>query len=92
MLEPPFFNCKIAYVITPYKSTNTGAVFSWGENDSGQLGYYTTAKQSLQYETHPRKVEQVGKHFVIDVACGEHHSCIVTQGKEVYVWGSNKDG
>ena len=27
-----------------------------------------------------------------DVACGDAHSCVLSNTKEVYLWGSNKDG
>jgi alpha-tubulin suppressor-like RCC1 family protein len=26
------------------------------------------------------------------VGCGDHHSCVVTNQREVFVWGSNKEG
>ena len=29
---------------------------------------------------------------MVDVACGDYHSCAVTNQKEVLLWGSNKDG
>jgi len=29
---------------------------------------------------------------VIDVACGDYHSCAITNLKDVYAWGSNKEG
>lgn len=71
--------------------TNTGAVFSWGENDHFQLGYATTKKnKGITYEAKPRKVESLAKEFVIDVACGEHHSVALTNDKNALMWGSNK--
>jgi alpha-tubulin suppressor-like RCC1 family protein len=27
---------------------------------------------------------------VVEVACGDHHSCALTNTKEVFMWGSNK--
>jgi alpha-tubulin suppressor-like RCC1 family protein len=32
------------------------------------------------------------KQFVIDVSCGDYHSCVINNQREVYIWGSNKDG
>ena len=29
---------------------------------------------------------------MIDVACGDTHSCVLTNANEVYLWGSNKEG
>ncbi|CDW89302.1 isoform c [Stylonychia lemnae] len=78
--------------------TNTGAVFSWGENDAGQLGFGCRKESSqglsshLQFSSTPKKVEQLSKLFVVDVACGDYHSAVITNLQEVYLWGSNKNG
>jgi alpha-tubulin suppressor-like RCC1 family protein len=29
---------------------------------------------------------------VVDVACGDFHSCVLTNIKDLYMWGSNKEG
>jgi E3 ubiquitin-protein ligase HERC4 len=71
--------------------TNTGSVYSWGENESNQLGYATAKKsQGLIYEAKPRRIEVLSKQFVIDAACGDHHSLILTNDRDVFVWGSNR--
>jgi len=71
--------------------TNTGAVFSWGENDFGQLGMNTPKKgKGVSFESKPRKIESLAKEFVIDAACGENHSLVLTNEKSVWLWGSNK--
>jgi alpha-tubulin suppressor-like RCC1 family protein len=71
--------------------TNTGTVYAWGENDFGQLGYQTTKKGSgIVFEAKPRMVEILSKKFVIDAACGNNHTVVLTNDRDVYVWGSNK--
>jgi E3 ubiquitin-protein ligase HERC4 len=71
--------------------TNTGTCYAWGENDFNQLGFQTTKKsQGIIYESKPRKVESISKQFVIDAACGDNHSVVLTNDRDVYVWGSNK--
>lgn len=72
--------------------TNTGSAYSWGENNHGQLGYESAASKgkSAVFEQKPRKIEAFSKEFVIDAACGEHHSLVLTNQKEVYCFGSNK--
>lgn len=34
----------------------------------------------------------VSKQFIVDVACGDHHSCVITNARDVFVWGANKYG
>ena len=71
--------------------TNTGSVFSWGENTYGQLGYNTLKiGKGLNFSAKPRKIESLAKEFVIDAACGDQHSLILTNEKNVFLWGLNK--
>lgn len=71
--------------------TNTGSVFAWGENEYSQLGYTTSKKpQGIEFEPKPRKIESLAKQFVIDAACGDNHSLVLTNQREVLAWGLNK--
>lgn len=71
-------------------TTNAGTVFSWGENECGQLGYSTTKQQNgVNYNARPRRIEALSKIFVIDAACGDEHALILNCQRELYVWGSN---
>lgn len=67
--------------------TNTGSAYTWGENDFCQLGY-NTAKNECGNK--PRRVEALSKNFLIDVACGDSHSMVINNERELFVWGSNK--
>ncbi|CAD7972243.1 unnamed protein product [Amoebophrya sp. A120] len=65
------------------QSTKAGVVV-WGqqvENSSGEEKVYG-----------PRLVEALRHVHVRAVVCGGHHSCVLTEGNEVYTWGSNKSG
>ena len=72
-------------------ATNTGSVFSWGENEFGQLGHNIAKnKKGVIFDGKPRKVESLSKQFAIDVACGNGHSVVLTNDRNVFLWGSNK--
>jgi E3 ubiquitin-protein ligase HERC4 len=75
-------------------TTNTGAIFSWGQNDHGQLGftYHKVGETSVDHSLTPRRIDGQGKLFFIDVACGDNHSLALSSSREAYVWGSNKHG
>lgn len=62
-----------------------GAVFCWGDNDSGQLGDGTrTARRA------PVRVR--GLQGVVEVACGGQHACARTAQGDVFCWGANGPG
>jgi len=37
-------------------------------------------------------VNCISKYFLIDVACGDSHSCVLSNLKEAFIWGNNKEG
>ena len=47
------------------------------------LGYDTNGKDHLT----PRKVEALAGEVIVDVACGEDHTCAVTATGSIYTWG-----
>ena len=67
-----------------------GAVYAWGDNSHGQLGYDPNA---LSYSAYPVKV-----HFpdtnakFIAAAAGANHVLAVTEEGVVYAWGDNTYG
>ena len=62
--------------------TDTGVLYSWGFNESGQLGSGNTANLPS-----PTKVTVGGAKFT-DIATGGFHSFALTDSGEVYSWGS----
>jgi alpha-tubulin suppressor-like RCC1 family protein len=63
-----------------------GALFCWGENETGATGSdtaYTSEVRQLVVPT-PVRVPPV-----VSVAAGQHATCAVTKEHEVYCWGLN---
>ena len=63
-----------------------GRVYSWGQNDKGQLGHNDTAVQDT-----PEKVKKLEKKDIVQIYCGEFTSFAVDQEGEIYAWGLNKN-
>lgn len=61
-----------------------GSLYTWGNNEYGQLGY-STAKDS--YNPVPKKVELLER--VTELGFGCSHSGAVTEDASLYTWGSN---
>ena len=66
-------------------STNLSEVYSFGRNDSGQLGlsYKVDSKDT------PTLIEGI---FSTKVACGYYHSLAITPTGKLYSWGRNDSG
>lgn len=62
-----------------------GMIYSWGKNDSGQLGL--GGGFNLDVESVPRPVEFLKDEKVTYVSAGTNHSACVTEKGEVYMWG-----
>ncbi|CAK8672771.1 RCC1 and BTB domain-containing protein 1-like [Clavelina lepadiformis] len=67
--------------------TDEGEVYSWGHNSYMQLGNGGTAP-SLRPSLLTRNIPQK----VIQMACGSHHSMVLTVDGEVFAWGYNNCG
>jgi len=68
--------------------TADGDIFSWGQNNCGQIGSGTTTNQST-----PRKVSaSFGGRKVTGITCGQTSSMAVLENGEVYGWGYNGNG
>ncbi|XP_068612902.1 probable E3 ubiquitin-protein ligase HERC6 [Brachionichthys hirsutus] len=67
----------------------SGKVFSWGASEDGQLG--RPPHQILSAST-CRQVPIPLPLKVIQVACGNSHSLILTKGGDVLSWGLNSHG
>eukprot|EP00873_Tetraselmis_striata_P034317 jgi/Tetstr1/454581/TSEL_041476.t1 len=80
---------KVAGVCAGYQHsvawTSAGAVWAWGDNSFGQLGI-DDRKPSKK----PVQVAVPAGLKVAHVACGAHHSLLLTDGGELYAWGHNR--
>ncbi|MGE7111243.1 LamG-like jellyroll fold domain-containing protein [Lysinibacillus sp. NPDC047702] len=67
-----------------YKLTESGDVYSWGENNYGQLGLGDTEKRSLV------KKEKVNlPEKIIDLVVGKNFVVVIGESSKVYGWGDN---
>ena len=62
-----------------------GAVYSFGNNDHGQLGH---SKRQLRPET----IDYLEAFRIVQVACGSRHSLAVTDDGQVLGWGASDRG
>ncbi|XP_017957265.1 probable E3 ubiquitin-protein ligase HERC4 isoform X1 [Drosophila navojoa] len=65
-----------------------GQVFSWGDNECGQLGH--ASDQDIVKL--PKIVRNLVSKTVVQIACGSNHSLALTCCGELYSWGSNLYG
>jgi len=72
--------------------TDSGAVYTWGLNDQGQLGYTTTnngSDEATNYKKTPRQLPGIGS--AIMVAAGGSHTLILLADGTVRQWGVLSD-
>ncbi|KAI4299662.1 hypothetical protein L6164_033097 [Bauhinia variegata] len=67
--------------------TKQGEVFCWGQGKGGRLGH----KIDLDVNS-PKIVESLNGIHIKGVACGENHTCALTDSGEVYTWGDDGCG
>ncbi|XP_035858602.1 probable E3 ubiquitin-protein ligase HERC4 isoform X1 [Sander lucioperca] len=67
--------------------TKTGAVFTFGSGQYGQLGH-----NSFRDELRPRLVAELWGAKVTKTACGRHHTLVLTDSKRVYSFGCGEQG
>ncbi|OIV95703.1 hypothetical protein TanjilG_01497 [Lupinus angustifolius] len=64
--------------------TKQGEVFCWGQGKWGRLG------QKIDIDiSSPKIVDSLNGIHVKNVACGEYHTCALTDSGEVYTWGND---
>ncbi|KAK2440451.1 Regulator of chromosome condensation (RCC1) family with FYVE zinc finger domain-containing protein [Trifolium repens] len=65
-------------------ATKQGEVYCWGQGKRGRLGL----KIDMDIST-PKIVDSLSDIRVKNVACGEYHTCALTDSGEVYAWGND---
>ncbi|MFO1484682.1 MAG: choice-of-anchor D domain-containing protein [Verrucomicrobiaceae bacterium] len=68
--------------------TDTGELFAWGHNSSGQLGDGTSAVE----RTTPVAVTGLSGIVITAVDCGYTHNLAVTNDGKLYAWGAGANG
>lgn len=68
--------------------TESGHIFTWGNNAYGQLGFKNV---SIDF-TYPTQVHQLADTRITYVCAGYAHTIAVTDAGVVYGWGSNDKG
>lgn len=64
--------------------TKQGEVYCWGQGKWGRLG------QKIDMDiSSPKIVDSLSDVHVKNVACGEYHTCALTDSGEVYTWGND---
>ncbi|XP_047453396.1 probable E3 ubiquitin-protein ligase HERC3 [Mugil cephalus] len=67
--------------------TKHGAVFTFGSGQHGQLGH-----NSSRNELRPRLVAELWGAKVTKIACGRHHTLVLTEAKRIYSFGCGDQG
>lgn len=70
--------------------TGGGTVYSWGENEHGQLGLNDTKCRFRPAVIRHRG--SAGDVRTILIKCGAHHAILVDDEGKVFVWGANASG
>ncbi|KAM4619545.1 putative E3 ubiquitin-protein ligase HERC3 [Polymixia lowei] len=67
--------------------TKDGTVFTFGSSQYGQLGH-----NSFRDELRPRVVAELWGAKVTKIACGRHHTLVLTESKRVHSFGCRDQG
>jgi len=67
--------------------TDGGEVYTWGDGTNGKLGHGDETEHLA-----PTLVQSLANHRIIQIACGDFHSAVLTDAGEVYTWGEGNYG
>lgn len=71
--------------------TNWGNVFTFGSNSVGQLGFPDSDGRGLSINE-PKLVSAMGAKKIVQIAAGNQHNIVLTNGGELFAWGLNNRG
>ena len=73
---------------------STGAIYTWGYNEYGQIGNNTTS--TVVYQKTPLKINGYGSitnsTVIVAIACGYQHTMALDSTGAIYTWGYNNTG
>lgn len=93
-LEPNRLGMRVTQVVCGGSHsgaiTDTGKVFMWGLNKSGQCGVASRVESVME----PRPIDnsETGPVRALSLVCGRNHSAMLTTDSQVYVWGASSFG
>ena len=61
--------------------TKKGEVFTWGDNDDGQLGHADKTYRSV-----PTKIAALDGLFITNISCGYNHTAALTDKGKILTW------
>ncbi len=69
--------------------SESGNLYTWGKNDTGQLGIKDTMIDIYSMETYPQLIDIKGffKETPVHIHAGFKRACVVTAEGSLYVWG-----
>ncbi|CAI5437491.1 unnamed protein product [Caenorhabditis angaria] len=65
----------------------SGSVYSWGQNDHGQLGFDDPRPRTRAFH-----IEQMDGFGVVEAACGDAHTVLLTTNGRLFSFGSDSLG
>ncbi|XP_026322032.1 probable E3 ubiquitin-protein ligase HERC4 isoform X2 [Hyposmocoma kahamanoa] len=68
--------------------SNNGDLFAWGANNYGQCGLGTMTSK----ETTPQQITSLIGVPIALIACGSHHTFVLSKSGAVFGWGKNTHG
>lgn len=68
--------------------TNMGELYTWGNNEYGQIGI----NSSNATVNKPQRIESLVSLPIASIACGANHSFVLSKSGAVYGWGKNDCG
>lgn len=71
--------------------TSYGRVFTWGNNQSGQLGDGTTENRSMPFDISLKFDLDEGEK-IVSIFAGSYYSGAITSFNQLYLWGDNTNG
>lgn len=73
--------------------TSKGRLFTWGPNNSGQLGLGTTTVSSNSTPNDiTNRISLNEGEVIVDISLGNYHSSIITSNGTIFIWGDNYYG
>jgi len=71
--------------------TSDGDIYSWGWNESGQLGYSVEKLSTVSGEPYPVDLGSA-EDPIVNISAGARHSVALLKSGKVFSWGLNKHG